>query len=88
MPSSSFSREIPTMRAIPTWNWSPQNLTFLITNDTDYINASRLRLSENRTGKKLSLVDALGYSYSIKLGIKFLTGDREFSGMENVEYAK
>jgi predicted nucleic acid-binding protein len=60
----------------------------MLTNDTDYINASSLRLSENRTGKKLSLVDALGYSYSIKLGIKFLTGDREFSGMEDVEYAK
>jgi predicted nucleic acid-binding protein len=58
------------------------------TNDTDYINASRFRLSENRIGKKLSLVDALGYSYSRKLGIKFLTGDREFSGMEDVEYAK
>jgi uncharacterized protein len=60
----------------------------MLTNDTDYINASRFRLSENRTGKKLSLVDALGYSYSRKLGIKFLTGDREFSGMEDVEYAK
>jgi predicted nucleic acid-binding protein len=60
----------------------------MLTNDTDYINASGFRLSENRAGKKLSLVDALGYSYSRKLGIKFLTGDREFSGMENVEYAK
>jgi predicted nucleic acid-binding protein len=60
----------------------------MLTNDTDYINAARFRLSENRTGKKLSLVDALGYSYSRKLEIKFLTGDREFSGMEDVEYAK
>jgi hypothetical protein len=33
-------------------------------------------------------VDALGYSYSRKLGIKFLTGDKEFSEMENVEYVK
>ena len=36
--------------------------------------------------KKLFLVDALGYSYSRKLEMKFLTGDKEFSGMENVEY--
>lgn len=56
--------------------------------DSDYLNASEFRLSANRTGKKLSLVDALGYSYSRKLGIKFLTGDKEFSGMENVEYVK
>ena len=58
------------------------------TDDSDYLNASEFRLYANRTGKKLSLVDALGYSYSRKLGIKFLTGDKEFSGMENVEYAK
>jgi len=56
--------------------------------DVNFIALSGFRLSENRTGEKLSLVDALGYSYSRKLGIKFLTGDREFSGMENVEYDK
>lgn len=60
----------------------------VLTDDSDYLNASEFRLSANRTGKKLSLVDALGYSYSRKLGIKFLTGDREFNGMENVEYIK
>lgn len=60
----------------------------LLTDDSDYLNASEFRLSANRTGKKFSLVDALGYSYSRKLGIKFLTGDREFSGMENVKYVK
>jgi hypothetical protein len=58
------------------------------TEDSDYLNASEFKLSVNRTGKKLSLVDALGYSYSKKLGIKFQTGDKEFSGMENVEYVK
>ncbi len=60
----------------------------LPTDDLDYLNASDFRLSANRTGKKLSLVDALGYSYSRKLGIKFLTGDRKFNGMENVEFVK
>ncbi len=58
------------------------------TEDSDYLDASDLRLSANKTGKKLSLVDALGYSCSRKLGIKFLTGDREFNGMDNVEYIK
>jgi uncharacterized protein len=60
----------------------------MLTENSDYLNASEFRLSANRTGKKFSLVDALGYSYSRKLGIKFLTGDREFSGMDNVEYVK
>ena len=58
------------------------------TDDSDYLKASDFRSSANKTGKKLSLVDALGYSCSGKLGIKFLTGDKEFSEMENVEYAK
>jgi predicted nucleic acid-binding protein len=60
----------------------------ILTDDSDYLTASDFRLSANKTGKKLSLVDALGYSCSRKLGIKFLTGDKEFSEMENVEYAK
>lgn len=60
----------------------------VLTEDSDYLDAADLRLSINRTGKKLSLVDALGYTCSVKLGIKFLTGDREFNGMENVEYVK
>ncbi len=63
-------------------------LEIMQTEDSDYFNASEFRLSENRTGKKLSLIDALGYSYSRKLGIKFLTGDKEFSGLDNVEYVK
>ncbi len=58
------------------------------TDDSDYLDASEFRLSVNKTGKKLSLVDALGYSCSRNLGIKFLTGDREFNGMDNVEYIK
>jgi predicted nucleic acid-binding protein len=60
----------------------------VLTGDADYLNASHFRLSANKNGKKLSLVDALGYSCSRRLGIKFLTGDSEFYGMENVEFAK
>jgi len=60
----------------------------ILTHDSDYFNASEFRFSANKNGKKLSLVDALGYSCSRKLGIKFLTGDKEFSEMENIEYAK
>lgn len=58
------------------------------TEDSDYLDASEFRISLNRAGMKLSLVDSLGYSYSRKLGIKFLTGDREFQGMDNVVWVK
>jgi len=63
-------------------------IDILPTEDSDYLDASEFRKSNNKTGKKLSLIDALGYSCSRKLGIKFLTGDREFIEMENVEYIK
>jgi len=64
------------------------NIEILPTEDLDYLDASEFRKSANKTGKKLSLIDALGYSCSCKQSIKFLTGDKEFIGMENVEYIK
>jgi len=65
-----------------------ENIEILPTDDSDYLDASEFRKSANKTGKKLSLIDALGYSCSCKQRIKFLTGDREFIEMENVEYIK
>lgn len=38
--------------------------------------------------KKLSYVDCIGYILAKKRGIKFLTGDKEFEEMENVEFVK
>lgn len=36
--------------------------------------------------KKLSYIDCLGYITAKKMGIKFLTGDKQFKDMENVEF--
>lgn len=38
--------------------------------------------------KKLSIPDAIGYVVAKRLGIKFLTGDKAFEQMENVEFVK
>ncbi|HAB54132.1 MAG TPA: PIN domain nuclease [Ignavibacteriales bacterium] len=38
--------------------------------------------------KKLSYVDCIGYILAKKMGLKFLTGDKEFESMENVEFVK
>ena len=38
--------------------------------------------------KKLSIADCIGYILSKKLDIKFLTGDKEFKDLENVEFVK
>ena len=36
----------------------------------------------------ISMTDCIGYILAIKLGIKFLTGDKEFKDFENVEFVK
>ncbi len=38
--------------------------------------------------KGLSYADCLGYTYAKRHALKFLTGDRQFEHMANVEYAK
>jgi hypothetical protein len=50
----------------------------------DIINASELKLQN----KQISIPDAIGYSVAKKMGIKFLTGDKEFKDMANVEFVR
>ncbi len=38
--------------------------------------------------KKLSYVDSIGYQIALEQKIKFLTGDMQFGGMNNVQYVK
>lgn len=38
--------------------------------------------------QNISMTDCIGYILSIKLGIKFLTGDKEFEKLDNVEFVK
>lgn len=38
--------------------------------------------------KNISFFDAVGYVYAKTKGHKFLTGDKAFEGMENVEFVK
>ena len=46
--------------------------------------AMRLKLKN----KNLSYTDSIGYAYSLRHDIKFLTGDRAFEGMKNVELVR
>lgn len=38
--------------------------------------------------KKISYADAIGYVYALKHKMKFLTGDREFKDLDNVEFVE
>lgn len=48
--------------------------------------AARLRLAYRR--KNISMADCIGYVLALEYGVRFLTGDKEFQDMENVEYLK
>ncbi len=49
---------------------------------SDLLAATQLKF-ENR---QLSKADAIGYVVSRRIGVKFLTGDKEFKHMKNAEY--
>ena len=48
--------------------------------------AAKLKTKLNK--RNLSMTDCIGYILALKLGIKFLTGDKEFEHLENVEFVK
>jgi len=56
--------------------------------DDDVKEAMKLRLNLQNRGLNVSYADALGYHLSMKLKVRFLTGDLIFKGLENVEYVR
>lgn len=48
--------------------------------------AMKFRLKNKK--KNLSMPDCISYIMAEKAGIRFLTGDKEFEGMNNVEFVK
>ena len=48
----------------------------------------RAQLKKKSKSSNVSYVDCIGYVIAMKLRIKFLTGDREFEGLANVEFVK
>ncbi|MBI2077877.1 MAG: PIN domain-containing protein [Euryarchaeota archaeon] len=64
------------------WFGSLRSLLLDLT-DADLPAASRLRRAERRRG--LSYIDALGYVMAGQRGLRFVTGDKGFRGLDNVE---
>ena len=52
--------------------------------DEDYFSAAAVKVTFSK--KKLSYADALGYAMAKRRGIKFLTGDKAFKDLQNVEF--
>lgn len=55
--------------------------------DQDVIkNSTKLKKLMNK--RNISMTDCIGYCLARQLGIKFLTGDKEFETLDNVEFVK
>ena len=48
----------------------------------------KAKLRKTLKKSSVSYVDCIGYVVAKKLKVRFLTGDREFEGLENVEFVK
>ncbi|MFH1586831.1 MAG: PIN domain-containing protein [Candidatus Diapherotrites archaeon] len=62
------------------------NANLIEVTEKDIIAASKFRFDKRK--QKLSYADCIGYVLAKKHGIKFLTGDKEFRNLGNVEFVK
>ena len=62
------------------------NIDFLNIAEDIAIDSAILRYKNKR--KKLSYADCIGYITALRNNMRFLTGDKEFKGMKNVEFVK
>ena len=59
------------------------------TKDFDEEIIKRAAKLKNKINKRnVSMTDCIGYEMAKQLGIKFLTGDKEFEDLDNVEFVK
>jgi predicted nucleic acid-binding protein len=56
--------------------------------DEDVKNGMKKRLELRKKRLDLSYADAIGYAVSLRLKLKFLTGDEAFKNLDNVEFVK
>lgn len=62
------------------------NLKFELVNITQDVAVEAAKFRFNNKKLKLSYADCIGYVVALKNGLKFLTGDRQFRNMDNVEF--
>ena len=60
---------------------------FIIHVDPNIIKKAMSFRFENRK-KNMSMIDCISYLMAKELGLKFLTGDKEFAGLEGVEFVR
>lgn len=65
-----------------------KNINFKLLEITPEIITEAVYFRHSKKKNDFSLPDAVGYKLSLKHNIKFLTGDRQFENLPNVEFVK
>ena len=55
---------------------------------SDEILKEAMKFRQENKKKNLSYADCIGYIYALKNNLVFLTGDKEFENLENVEFVR
>jgi len=68
-------------------NYLNKYYSFVVDFDKEVLQeAAKLKNQLNK--RNVSMTDCIGYILAKQLGIKFLTGDKEFENLDNVEFVK
>lgn len=59
-----------------------------IVNISDEILKEAMKFRKKNKKRNLSYADCIGYVYSLRNSLRFLTGDKEFQDLEDVEFVK
>ena len=68
-------------------SWYERLRSSCIEIDAEYVKKAMYFKFENKS-KSFSFIDCIGYITSRENGLVFLTGDKEFKGLDSVEYVK
>ena len=55
---------------------------------TDDVLKEAIKFRKENKKRDLSYADCIGYIYALRNSLKFLTGDKEFQNLKNVEFVK
>ena len=59
-----------------------------VVNIPDEVLKEAMKFRKKNKKRSLSYADCIGYIYALKNNLVFLTGDKEFENLENVEFVK
>ncbi len=65
-----------------------EKYSYCVVRISDEILKEAMKFRKKNKKRNLSYADCIGYTYALKNNLIFLTGDKEFENLDNVEFIK